>query len=87
MPYIDKDQRCRLDPHIDSLLDRWYHMTKLDVAGEFTYVIYRLLKLFSGRYWMRALGLGCMLCAMLEMYRRDHAVYEDEKIKENGDVY
>ena len=86
MPYIDQDKRLVLDARIDDLLDRWYFMTKLDVAGEFTYVIYRLLKLFSGRYWMRALGLGCMLCAMLEMYRRDHAVYEDEKEKINGSV-
>jgi len=86
MPYIKQEQRKELNPHLEPMLDRWYHMPKNDVAGEFTYVIYRLLKIFGGKFWMRALGMGCMVCAMLEMYRQYHAPYENEKIEENGDV-
>lgn len=87
MPYIKKEYREPLDPSISTILSRWYHMSKQDVAGEFTYVVYSLLSFFSGKFWMRALGLGCVLCAILEIYRRDHGPYEDNKILENGDVY
>lgn len=31
--------------------------------------------------------IGAMDCAKLELYRRVAAPYEDEKIKQNGDVY
>ena len=31
--------------------------------------------------------IGVLECVKLEMYRRLAAPYEDEKIKENGDVY
>jgi len=31
--------------------------------------------------------IGALECAKLELYRRVAAPYEDEKIKENGDVY
>ena len=30
--------------------------------------------------------LGCLRMAMMEAYRQEHAVYEDEKIKQNGAV-
>ncbi|MBU1091281.1 hypothetical protein KKA27_00175 [Patescibacteria group bacterium] len=86
MPYIEKKRRSFCDPSINRLLETWGYMKVTDVAGEFTYVVYRLLKYFSGKFWMRALGIGCLVCAMLEMYRKEHAPYEDQKMKENGDV-
>lgn len=56
-------------------------------AGRFVYVVYRLmLKLFTGRFWTRALGIGCLVCVILELYRKEHAKYENLKIEESGDV-
>jgi hypothetical protein len=91
MPYVTKASRDCYDPHINQILKIWDSIGgKLaitsDVAGDFTYIIYRLLKFFSGSFWMRALGIGCLVCAILEIYRRDHGLYEDKKINENGDV-
>jgi len=31
--------------------------------------------------------IGALECCKLELYRRKIALYEDKKIKENGDVY
>ena len=86
MPYIDCSKRDKLDPTIKELIRRWVSLGSSEVAGEFTYVVFSLLKVFSDRFWMRALGIGCLICVILETYRKDHAVYEDEKEEENGPV-
>lgn len=86
MPYIEKENRKKYDKPVNEILDLLDEVGGHTAAGPFTYVVYRLLKYWSGRYWMRALGIGCLVCAILEMYRKEHGPYEDEKIKENGDV-
>jgi hypothetical protein len=86
MPYIKHDERLQYDTEIKTIIAKWQLLDLKDVAGHFTYVVYRLLKYFSGKFWTRALGIGCLICAILEIYRKEHALYEDEKIKENGDV-
>jgi hypothetical protein len=89
MPYIDQTERKIYDHLIDGILARFENLgayTPMDVAGAFTYIVYRLLKFFNKRFWSRALGIGCVICAILEIYRRDHTIYENEKIKENGDI-
>ena len=88
MPYIEKEQRRRYDRPIDEILKRLEdeEPRKELAAGQFTYVVYRLLKFWSGKFWMRALGIGCLIMAILELYRVDNAKYEDTKIQENGDV-
>ncbi len=88
MPYIKQENRNRIDPAIDALLKVIPERPNLlDIAGNFTYAVYRLLKgLFCESYWSRALGIGCLVCAILEIYRKEHSRYEDRKIQENGDV-
>ncbi len=86
MPYIKPDERLQYDTQIKTIIDKWSFLDPRDVAGHFTYIVYRLLKFFSGKFWMRALGIGCLICAILEIYRKEHIPYEDEKIKKNGDV-
>lgn len=86
MPYIKQEDREKLEPAVAALEGRWAKLTIGQVAGEFTYVVYRLAKRFSERYADRATGFGCLAMAMHELYRRSHAPYEDTKIKENGDV-
>lgn len=67
-----------------------------DRAGTIAYVTYCAMRGLScgrvggGGGWrpMRwaytALAIGAVLCAILEFYRLDVAVYEDEKIKDHG---
>ncbi len=86
MPYIEKRLRTIYDPDIDNIIEKWWALDTQRMAGVFTYIVYRLLKCFSDKFWMRALGIGCLVCAILEIYRRDHAVYENEKRCKNGDV-
>ena len=89
MPYIEMNERRIYDSHIDGILEKFEALgayTPMDVAGAFTYIVYRLLGFFNKRFWSRALGMGCLVMAMMEMYRCSHANYEDEKRKNRGDV-
>jgi hypothetical protein len=86
MPYIQKETRKLYDGAVNEILFVLDHREATDAAGDFTYIVYRLLKRFSLKFWMRALGIGCLVCAILEIYRRDHALYEEQKIHENGDI-
>ena len=86
MPYIAPQNRELYNGPISEILFVLSHREMTDAAGDFTYIVYRLLKRFKPRFWMRALGIGCLICAILELYRTDHALYEDEKLKEQGDV-
>lgn len=85
MPYIAKENRERYVGAINDILSALPE-NSADAAGEFTYVIYKLLERFNGRYWERALGIGSVVMAIHEMYRREHIQYEDKKIAEHGDV-
>lgn len=84
MPYIKPTRKEVLEPLVDQITQR------CDNAGDVTYVIYALAKKWidlSGMNYKNLSGVvGCMDCAKTEFYRRIVAPYEDEKIKENGDV-
>ncbi len=86
MPYIEPERKEIYDRELNIIKDRLYHTAMFDMAGDFTYIVFSLLKLFNRRFWARALGIGCLVCAILEIYRRDHTEYEDDKIRQNGDV-
>lgn len=85
MPYIEKEKREKYTEAIQSILNSLPE-SSAEAAGEFTYVIFKLLQKFNGRYWERALGTGSAVMAIMEMYRREHAGYEDEKTATHGDV-
>jgi len=85
MPYIKPERRKRYDAAIDFLLDALPN-SNWEGAGDFTYIIYRLLKRFNKDYTSRALGTGCLEMAKQEMYRKSHADYEEEKRKLHGEV-
>jgi len=81
VPYIDRDARTRLDGG-----------GRPETAGELNYAITRLVD----RYLVDRGGLryahlnevvGALECAKLELYRRLAVPYEDEKIRDAGDVY
>ena len=62
-----------------------------DTAGELNYcltmVCLDFLNRTDKRYADYATVVGALECAKLEFYRRALAVYEDECIERNGDVY
>lgn len=80
MPYVKEEQRKVLDDgHI------------ANSAGELNYMLTMIIK----RYWVnspenyQAINdiIGALEGAKQEFYRRIVVPYEENKIKENGDVY
>lgn len=69
------------------------YLAKLDakeMAGALNYLNFRIVKKWTEkngkRYWIFALIIGTLVCCLLEIYRRLIAPYENQKIKESGDV-
>lgn len=93
MPYITAERRADLDAHITDLADEIKYdpsgvREPTRFAGELNYVVTRvLLKVLPAkRYWALALGIGTLVCAIFEFYRRFVAPYEDKAIQKNGDI-
>lgn len=78
MPYINES-------------DRFIARTKPATAGELNYAFTIMLMAYLRRngkcYQTMNDVIGALEGAKAEFYRRVVAPYEDEKIKENGDVY
>jgi broad-specificity NMP kinase len=88
MPYIDNNRRAEIAQELGDLLE----VLDSTDPGEMNYVITAImtdhLRFGRGIYYQKINELiGILECAKLELYRRLAAPYEDEKIKENGDVY
>jgi len=81
MPYIKQERRKILRPSGD----------KIRNGGELNYgltaVIAEYLSCVGVTYASLNEVVGVLECAKLELYRRIAAPYEDQKMKENGDVY
>jgi len=82
MPYIEDKRRKQL---------AWTDCYSAQTPGELNYVITMLLQRYikekGESYTTYNEVMGVLQCTGLELYRRKIAEYEDEKIKENGDVY
>lgn len=83
MPYITRTRRPELDRVIAQL-------PRLE-AGDLAYVLYRIVQdchhMAQSRGFQCLSGLlGILEAVKLEFYRREVAPYEDDKIRENGDV-
>ena len=85
MPYIKKEDRDRLNSFTTT-------MENLEIrsAGELNYLItlltHRYLNQKPESYSTYNDAMGALEGAKLELYRRHVALYENEKIEENGDV-
>lgn len=93
MPYIKADERLQYDELVDELAARvseFSDFTASSNAGQLNYIITTLLlKTYNGtlpNYTDYNEIIGILECAKMEMYRRQTAPYEDDKIEENGDV-
>lgn len=87
MPYIKKDDRQKFyGPGMLSL-----EMDAATNAGELNYAVTQLIMAYfelNGRRYQQINDIiGALEGAKMEFYRRVVAPYEQEKMKENGDVY
>lgn len=87
MPYVKKDQRPALDSLVTPVID---HLKKLPVEeqdGALNYLVTKVIKnVYPKRYFHFNRAMGVLSAIAHELYRRVVGPYEDEKIKENGDV-
>lgn len=96
MPYIKKETRSVVDENLSRLSDSIVEAADFNISalpGVLNYCITRIIKSCYKTtknaplsYSDYNAAIGMLECAKLELYRRIVASYEDEKIKENGDV-
>ncbi|MBS7614189.1 hypothetical protein KEJ18_00370 [Candidatus Bathyarchaeota archaeon] len=87
MPYIKPERRTKYAKVIEELTGILKELPPEEVDGELNYVVTRILKaVYPLRYYHINKAIGVLECIKQEFYRRIAAPYEDEKIKENGDV-
>jgi len=84
MPYINKVGREIINPMLK-------HVNVEDMgAGELNYTITSLCHRWIARKGLKYINLaivfGVLITALLELYRRIAAPYEDKKIRDNGEV-
>ena len=81
MPYIPQCKRKTYDEIIEQL--HFY----IDLPGELNYVLYSLACRMKPSYTNYRNFLGELSECSAEIRRRLLAPYEDERIKNNGDIY
>lgn len=92
MPYVNNLSRERVDRWLKGEPVLGPTLTKGELNCALTLTTMRWLRERTkevGRlkYCIMHDAMGALECAKLEFYRRMVAEYEDEKIKEHGDVY
>ncbi len=99
MPYIDKFTRMQFDPKLEDLVEALFDQINLpldsferDISnpGNLNYTITKIINAWLGHtpnYAKYNEVIGVLECAKLELYRRKVSEYEDQKCRENGDVY
>lgn len=87
MPYIPNNQRPALDKKMDPLIEHLANVPLEEQDGALNYTITRMIRhIYPKRYRHLNRALGVLSAVTLELYRIVVGPYEDEKIKENGDV-
>jgi len=87
MPYIKKDKRPKIDKLLKPLSAHLASIPIEEQDGSLNYVMTKLIHgLYPKKYFHLNRALGVLSAITLELYRRFIAPYEDEKIKESGDV-
>jgi hypothetical protein len=86
MPYIKKERRKDLNPLMKRLKAELASANEGDLNYVITSLVHAWIQGDAENYTAYNAAIGALECAKLELYRRRVAAYEDEKIKENGDV-
>ena len=92
MPYISPEMREEIYPALRVLMNRVEAVCKdhqVEPDGTLNYVMTSLLLGFFNeeKYSTYERGMGLISCVGHEFYRRRVAPYEDQKSKDNGDVF
>ena len=83
MPYIKSDERTALDPIVRQL-GEW---CPADKPGKLVYVLYSYFLHYVPRcFFSFCVFFGAMVLTLFEVYRRIVSKYENDKVRENGDV-
>ncbi len=87
MPYIKADKRKKYAKILEELVKILKTLPPEEIDGELNYVVTKILKeIYPLRYFHINKAVGVLECIKLEYYRRVAVSYEDQKIKEAGDV-
>lgn len=92
MPYIEQKDREVYDTQIEALVEKLtgFCLNRQPTVGHVNYVISKLIWDIFRKNGPSYTGgnnlIGVLECVKQEFYRRQLAGYEDEKIKENGDI-
>jgi len=93
MPYIKQTDRENYDGHIQELVylvNEYQEQEAQSPSGQLNYIISSLLmgvyKDTLPSYSEFNEIVGILECAKMEIYRRVVAPYENQKMKENGDI-
>lgn len=87
MPYIKKDQRPAIDELIQPLIEHIKQLPLEEQDGSLNYTFTKIVKnIYPMRYFHINRAIGMLTAVKDEFYRVVVAPYEDEKIKESGQV-
>ena len=87
MPYIKREDRGKYNGYIRNITNIISRYTSRAKYGQLNYIITKiLLGTNPERYDDYNSLIGVLECAKLELYRRQIAIYEEEKIVENGEI-
>lgn len=90
MPYIKNEDKLKFDKILQEVLNAFSEPPG-PLSGELNYLISSIIREYINAKGLRYATLndviGVLDSAKMEFYRRVVAPYEEEKMKENGDVY
>jgi len=87
MPYIKLEQRAKWDK-VSKIVRKLLESSRIEEKdGQLNYLFTKILKdVYVPKYFNYNRAIGLLECVKQEFYRRDVSKYEEEKIKENGDI-
>ena len=83
MPYIKATRRALLDDCVDLMEDR---IEFEEEPGELTYVLFKYSLRLRPKFKVYAMLVGSVMLYLWEFFRRVISKYENQKMRENGDV-
>lgn len=87
LPYIKPEKRPELDKIIEQIVRHFEKVEERDKDGQLNYLFTKTLKsLYKPSYFNYERVIGLLECIQHEFYRRWVSLYEDAKMKENGDI-
>lgn len=86
-PYIKKEEKEYFKEGIAEIT-----RTGIQTCGELNYLLTKICQIYINQRGMQKYQfyndvVGALECCKIELYRRQIADYEEQKIVENGDVY